>query len=134
MSTTNKSDQPELTLKQELFLEALVGEAKGDVRTAMTMAGYSTSTRTSEVVRPLKHLIVERTAELMAYNAAKATHGVLNVLEQPSLPGARNIIQAAREVLDRSGIVKKEQVEVTAPAGGMFVLPPKKSIDEPDDT
>ena len=130
MSTQTKKDQPELTLRQELFLEALVGEAKGDIRTAMTMAGYSTNTKISEVVRPLKDLIIDRTSELMAMNAAKATHGVIGVLDQPSLPGAKNILQAAREVLDRSGIVKKEQVEVTAPSGGMFVLPPKRPVDE----
>jgi hypothetical protein len=123
--------QQELTLKQELFLEALVGDAKGDIRTAMTMAGYSTNTKISEVVNPLKDLIVDRTTTLLAMNAAKATHGVLDILQKPSTPGARNVLQAAKEVLDRSGIVKKEQVEVSTPAGGMFVLPPKKSIDEP---
>jgi hypothetical protein len=39
--------------------------------------------------------------------------------------GARNSISAAREILDRSGLVKKEQVEVTSTGGGMFILPPK---------
>ena len=42
--------------------------------------------------------------------------------------GARNAISANREVLDRTGLVKKEQVEVTANTGGMFILPPKTSI------
>ena len=36
-----------------------------------------------------------------------------------------NAISAAREVLDRSGLVKKEQIEVTNTGGGMFILPPK---------
>lgn len=126
------ADKPEkeLTLKQELFLEALCGDAKGDIRAAMTMAGYSPTTKLYEVVGPLKDLIIERTSLMLAMNAPKASHGIVGVLDKPSTPGARNVIQAAREVLDRSGLVKKEQVEVTAPAGGMFVLPPKKPIDD----
>jgi len=32
-----------LTERQELFLDKLTGEANGDLRTAMTMAGYSRS-------------------------------------------------------------------------------------------
>lgn len=122
--------EKELTLKQELFLEALVGDAKGDIRTAMRMAGYSDGTRVKEVVGPLKEQIIERTALMLAIHAPKATHGIVDVINDPSLPGARNVLQAAREVLDRSGLVKKEQVEVHAPAGGMFVLPPKKSLDD----
>ena len=38
-----------LTPKQEDFLEALLGEARGNIRAAMDMAGYSKSTKTSEV-------------------------------------------------------------------------------------
>ena len=39
--------------------------------------------------------------------------------------GAKNAIAAAKEVLDRTGLVKKEQVEVETKGGGMFILPPK---------
>ena len=41
-----------------------------------------------------------------------------------------NAISTAREVLDRSGLVKKEQIEVTNTGGGMFILPPKTSKDD----
>ena len=43
--------------------------------------------------------------------------------------GARNAISAARAVLDQTGLVKKEQVEVTANTGGMFILTPKTGED-----
>ena len=36
-----------LTPKQEDFLEALLGEAHGNIRAAMDMAGYSKSTKTT---------------------------------------------------------------------------------------
>ena len=39
--------------------------------------------------------------------------------------GAKNAIAAAKEVLDRTGLVKKEKVEVETNGGGMFILPPK---------
>ena len=46
-----------LTPKQEDFLEALLGEARGNIRAAMDMAGYSKSTKTTDVVGPLKEEI-----------------------------------------------------------------------------
>lgn len=119
----------ELTDKQAAFLEALLGKARGNIRLAMDMAGYSKTTATSEVVGPLKEQIIDRASMMLALNAPKAAFGIFDVLDDPSALGARNTIAAAREVLDRSGLAKKEQVEVTANAGGMFILPPKTSKD-----
>jgi hypothetical protein len=118
-----------LTDKQSAFLEALLGEARGNIRLAMDIAGYSKTTATSEVVGPLKEEITERAGMMLAINAPKAAFGIIDVLDDPSSLGARNAISAAREVLDRTGLVKKEQVEITANTGGMFILPPKPSDD-----
>jgi hypothetical protein len=52
---------------------------------------------------------------------------MIDVLHDPSAMGARNAVAAAREILDRSGLVKKEQVEVRGPEGGIFILPPKQT-------
>ena len=67
---------------------------------------------------------------MLAMNAPKTAFGIVDVLNDPSSLGARNAISAAREVLDRSGLVKKEQIEVTDNSGEIFVLPPKTFIDE----
>ena len=67
-----------------------------------------------------------------AMNAPKAAFGIVDVLDYPSAMGAHNAISAAREVLDQTGLVKKEQVEVTANTGGMFILPPKTTANEND--
>ena len=120
----------ELTDKQAAFLEALLGEARGNIRLAMDMAGYSKSTKTTEVVAPLKEEIKERAGMMLAMNAPKAAFGIVDVLDDPSALGARNAISAAREVLDRTGLVKKEQVEVSGNAGGIFILPPKTANDD----
>ena len=120
----------ELTDKQAAFLEALLGEARGNIRLAMDMAGYSKSTKTTEVVAPLKEEITERAGMMLAMNAPKAAFGIVDVLDDPSALGARNAISAAREVLDRTGLVKKEQVEVSGNVGGIFILPPKTANDD----
>ena len=120
----------ELTEKQAAFLEALLGEARGNIRAAMDMAGYAKNTKTTEVVGPLKEEITERAGMMLAMNAPKAAFGIVDVLDDPSAMGARNAISAAREVLDRTGLVKKEQVEVSGNSGGIFILPPKTANDD----
>ena len=121
-----------LTPKQEAFLEALLGEARGHIRAAMDIAGYSRTTKTAEVVGPRKEEITERPGMMLAMNESKAAFGIVDVLDYPSAMGARNAISAALEVLDQTGLVKKEQVEVTANTGGMFILLPKTTANEND--
>jgi len=127
---TDKTKLP-LTEKQEVFLEALTGEAQGNIRAAMKIAGYSDQTKTHEVVNPLREEIIERTQTMLAVNAPKAASGLLGVLNDPSAMGARNAVSAASQILDRVGVVKKEQVELESKGNAMFILPPKTS--EPDD-
>jgi hypothetical protein len=130
----NDKKQP-LTEMQEAFLQALVGEANGDIRTAMRAAGYSDNTRFHDVLVPLKEEIIERTMLVLAANAPKAALGLVGVLNDPSAMGARNSVAAASQVLDRVGIVKKEQIEVKGEGSTMFILPPKSApIDDETDT
>ena len=119
-----------LTDKQAAFLEALLGEARGNIQAAMDIAGYAKNTKTTEVVGPLKEEITERAGMMLAMNAPKAAYGIIDVLDDPSALGVRNVISAAREVLDRTDLVKKEQVEVSGNAGGIFILPPKTANDD----
>lgn len=129
------SKEPKVyTEKQQAFLDALIGPARGNIREAMNIAGYSGETKQSEVVGPLRDEIIERASMVLAMNAPRAAFGIVGVLDDPSAMGARNSVSAAREVLDRTGIVKKEQVEVRGPEGGIFIMPPKQvTNDEPDD-
>ena len=113
------------TDKQLTFLDALMGEAGGNIRKAMDIARYSKTTKSGEVVKNLREEIIERASLMLAMNAPKAAFGIIGVLDDPSAMGARNSISAAREILDRTGLVKKEQVEVTSQGGGVFILPPK---------
>jgi spermidine/putrescine-binding protein len=116
----------ELTERQAALIDALMGPAKGDIRAAMKIAGYSPNTNTMEVIKPIRDEVKEAAEMVISMNAPKAALGVVGVLDDPTALGAKNAVSAAKEVLDRAGVVKKEQVEVTAPKGAMFILPPKK--------
>tara|TARA_E500000178_G_C16828280_1_gene664829 strand:+ start:106 stop:507 length:402 start_codon:yes stop_codon:yes gene_type:complete len=129
------TDEKKYTAMQEAFLEALCGESRGNVREAMKVAGYSANTRTSEVVGPLRDEIIERASMVLAMNAPRATFSMVDVLNDPGSMGARNAVAAATQILDRTGLVKKEQIEVKGPEGGIFILPPKQvtpTDDEPE--
>lgn len=124
-----------LTEMQENFLEALIGEADGNIRAAMRIAGYSDNTRPKDVLEPLGNEIINRTMLHLAANAPKAALGLVGVLNDPSAMGARNAVSAAAQVLDRVGIVKKEQLEVKAEGSTMFILPPKSEpVDDVPDS
>ena len=129
MSNDQQKDKKELTEKQKKFLDALVGEAKGNHRKAMEIAGYSPNTTITDVVKNIKEEVIERASMVLALNAPAAAFGVVNVLNDPTTMGARNAISAAKEIKDRTGLIKKEQVEVKATDGGLFVLPPKGSTE-----
>jgi len=67
-----------------------------------------------------------RTDIMVAMNAPRAAAGLTSVITDPSALGARNIVSAAREILDRSGVIKSEQIEVKGPENAVFILPPKQ--------
>lgn len=127
-------DKKVLTDKQKLFLDALVGEAQGNHRKAMDMAGYSPNTAIMDVVKNMKDEIIERASMVLAMNAPAAAFGMVGVLNDPTTLGARNAVAAAKEIMDRTGLIKKDVVEVKAPEGAMFVLPPKGSPDHEQKT
>jgi hypothetical protein len=122
-----------LTEKQEALLEALFGEANGNVRHAMRIAGYSDTAKTNEVLKGVRDEVIERATTMLALHAPKATFSMLGVLDDPGAMGARNAVAAAREILDRAGLVKREQVEVKSTGQAIFVLPPKKVADYSDE-
>jgi len=115
----------ELTDQQKLFIKCLVGEAKGDPATAKKMAGYAPSSTTSSIINNLRDEILEATNDLLVSNGPKAALGLVGLLDTPDAMGARNKINVANSILDRIGIVKKEQVEHKIEGASIFILPAK---------
>ena len=94
----------------------------------MDLAGFSRTTKTTEVVGPPKEEITKRAGMIFAMNAPKAAFGIVDVLNNPLATGACNALYATREVLDRTGLVKNEQLEVTANTSRILILPLKTEI------
>lgn len=120
------TDKKVLAPRQEALLNALTGEAMGDIRRAMDIAGYSKNTSIREAIKPIQDEVIAAAQMMMAINAPKAAAGMVGLLDDPNVLGARNLVQASKEILDRAGVVKREQLEVKGPEGGIFILPPKQ--------
>ena len=121
-----KKHNKELTIQQKTFINALFGEAKGNPKKAGEIAGYSDSSYPN-VVKSLKEIIVEKAESVLALHSPKAVMGLVDALEEDGMTPAANIrIEAAKQILDRVGIVKKEKIDIHAQvAHGIFILPPK---------
>ncbi len=118
----------QLNERQEKFQSVLFEEANGDVVTAKKLAGYSDNTQTSAIVKGLKEEILEATQLYMARNAPKAAMAMVGGLYDPTELGIRDKMSAAKELLDRSGLIKTEKVQVEA-TGGVMLMPPKEVND-----
>ena len=117
------------TAKQQLFLDALLSEeVMGDLRTAMRVAGYSDNTKIAHTAKELRKEIKEATETLLAMYAPKAAYALTSILDNPDTFNARHIISASKEILDRTGLGAKSQIdlEVNAPST-IFILPPKQT-------
>tara|TARA_R100000995_G_scaffold55379_1_gene27248 strand:+ start:25 stop:411 length:387 start_codon:yes stop_codon:yes gene_type:complete len=119
----------QLTAKQQVFLNVLFDEAAGNVTLAKKIAGYSDSSSTSEIVKGLKEEILEATQMYMARNAPQAAVAMAGALMDPTELGIRDKMSAAKELLDRTGLVKTEKMQVEA-SGGVMLMPPKAVLED----
>jgi hypothetical protein len=112
------------TEQQEKLIELFVkGVAVAD---AAKEVGYSNTAAAYRVLRLYKDHVIELIQNQLMYKAPKAINVLGDSMEEGATePGANTRIEAAKQVLDRIGIVKKEKVEVEATHGGIFFLPAK---------
>ena len=121
----------QLTEKQQMLLNVLFEEAAGDIVQAKKLAGYADSSSTMEIVKGIKEEILEATQMYMARNAPKAAIAMTHALYDPTELGIRDKMSAAKELLDRTGLVKTEKVQVEA-SGGVMLMPPKAIVEDDD--
>lgn len=121
----------QLTDKQQKLLNVLFEEAGGDMVQAKKLAGYADTSSTAEIVKGLKEEILEATQMYMARNAPKAAIAMTHALYDPTELGIRDKMAAAKELLDRTGLVKTEKMQVEA-SGGVMLMPPKATVEEDD--
>ena len=130
-STILKTQERNLTNTQEKFLDALFVEARGNPKKAGELAWYSEHSY-PKVLRSLKSEIVVRAENYLATHSAKAATKMVDMLDEDgTTPHASIRMEAAKQILDRIGIVKKEQMDINMKAmHGLFILPPKEEPKE----
>ena len=113
-----------LTERQQRFLDVLFAEANGSIANAKIIAGYSTNSNNQEIIKTLKEEIIEATQLYMASNAPRAAVAMVDGIDNPTELGTRDKLSAAKELLDRTGLIKTEKIQVEA-SGGVMLMPPK---------
>ena len=112
------------------LVAALFGDAHGSPKKAGEIAGYAPSSY-PKVIKALKEEILERAEYSLALHSAKAVKGLIDALDEDGkTPGVNIRMEAAKQILDRVGLVKKDKIEMTGQvAHGIFILPAKDAIN-----
>lgn len=122
--------EKKLTPRQEKFLSVLFDEANGNFRRAMELAGYSKNTPLSDILTPLRDEIVTLSKSYLALKAPQAIFEMVSIYDNPARPGANNIINVSREILDRGGVLKATEVQTNTEVRNIFILPPKAKVQQ----
>jgi hypothetical protein len=119
----------ELSEQHKRFLEVLFTDAGGNISSAMRMAGFSEGYSRRTLTNYLKEEIIEATQLYIAMAAPKAAVAMINAIDDPTELGLKEKMSAAKDLLDRAGLVKTEKVQVES-TGGVMILPAKEREEE----
>jgi hypothetical protein len=121
----------DLTAQQELFLEYLFNDAEcaRDTKKASAAAGYSREYHWT-LVRQLKDEILKRTNEELAISAPKAMSKLLKAMDEDgTTPKADLRLKAVESILDRIGLAKKQELNISVDnESPLFIIPEKKEV------
>lgn len=125
----SQKKEKELTQQQKDFIDHLLGEARGDYKKAMQMAGYSENTRPSDLIKSLRAEIIEASLNHLALNAPKAAVSLTDTMADPLKGGATTVVKVATQILDRVGVsaAPKDSLDLKVPSGGLFIMPAKEA-------
>ena len=117
-----------LTDKQETFLSTLV-ENGGRVREAMEVAGYHPGSR-GNLINSVKDEIIERTRQHLASSSVQAASRLIEGLDADgTIPSSQMEvrIRSANDILDRTGVSKRQEISTESKVlHGIVLLPAKK--------
>lgn len=119
----------QLTEQQQRFLEVLFDECKGNIRAAMRKAGFSEGYSARQLTNSLKEEIIEATQLYIAMTAPRAAAAMVDAIDDPTELGLKEKMNAAKDLLDRAGLVKTEKVQVES-TGGVMLLPAKEREED----
>ncbi len=126
------TDKKELSQQEEAFLSYLFdGKEIRHPDEAKRMAGYAKDYPVDKIIKNIHQTMLDTFDRSLAIYIPEAMLGLVEIMRDPSIPGAKVKLQAIQDLLDRAGIVKKEKTEIQqAPQHFMFVLPSKDIIKE----
>lgn len=113
-----------LTDKESYFLSVLFDEHKGNVLSAMKASGLDKEISVYHIRKKLKTQIAEASRDYLSSSSARAAVMLVDVLDNPETPGTKNVLTAAKEILDRGGVFKEESPQVKQ-EHYVFILPAK---------
>jgi hypothetical protein len=119
----------ELTEQHKKFLDVLFHEAKGNIPKAKVMAGFSENYKTSQLTNYLKEEIIEATQLYIAMHAPTAAIAMVSGILDPTELGIKEKMNAAKDLLDRAGLVKTDKVQVES-TNGVMILPAKDRSED----
>ncbi len=122
----------QLTEQEEKFLDYLFdGTEVRHPDEAKVLAGYPQDYPYLKIIRKCNEALLQRYDDYLATFAPKGLAGLMDVVENPHIPGSAVKLKAIVELLNRAGVVTKERKE-TQGAGPsyVFLLPPKQNIKE----
>ena len=115
-----------LTVKQQVFLDCLFGEAEGDPRKAMELAGY-VGTTFHLLLESLHDEIIHKAEQFIAFHTPAAAMNLVGILlGTDDKPNTNARLECARQILDRAGIVKKDKIDINIDSEkGIFIFTSK---------
>jgi hypothetical protein len=128
----NNLQTRKLTDQQETFLSTLI-ENGGQVKEAMEIAGYHSGSR-SNLINSVKHEIIERTRQHLASSSVQAANRLIEGLDADgTIPSSQMEVRlrAANDILDRTGVSKRQEIATESRViHGIVLLPAKKEQQE----
>jgi hypothetical protein len=126
------NDLPSLTQQEQLFMDFLFdGNQMRHPDEAKQLAGYPANYPVLKIVKKVKDELINKYDDYLALYAPKGLAALMDVLANPENPGSKIKLQAATELLDRSGVTKKDKSEQSQiQPNYIFMLPNKVAIEE----
>lgn len=118
-----------LTAQEQTFIDALF-ENGGNVMRANITAGYHPTAPTVRGNKTIQDALIEQTRFYLAANAPKAAKKMVGVLDNPTELGTDKLLEASKQILDRVGVIKKEQLEIEANMPNAVLILPQKNKEE----
>lgn len=133
IAAAEKGRKREYTAKQKKFLTLYAKNNFQNSKECAEKAGYKSGDYHGLVVS-LKDDIKEIASSMLLGSAPEAAMALAGILSETEYnPNNPSKLQAAREILDRVGIVKKQEVQHDHKvSGGLFIIPAKAPLPVED--